>query len=63
LASLFTGIKDASTLSMLSQRRTGGTSKFVEYAQLGLNYLGDGGFLAPPEITMGGIPASHSTAW
>lgn len=40
---------------MLSQLRTGGASKFVEYAQPGLKSVGDGGFLATPEITMGDI--------
>lgn len=38
---------------MLSQFRAGRTLKYVEYAQLGLQSVGDGGFLGPSEITVG----------
>lgn len=50
---LFTETEYASALSMLSQFRTGTTLKCVEYAQLGLKAVGDGGFLAPSEIMVG----------
>lgn len=56
---LFTEIEDASTLSVLSNFRTGGTSRFFEYAQLGLKSVGDSGFLAPPEVMMGDMSASQ----
>lgn len=37
---------------MLPQFRTGRTLKYVEYAQLGLQSVGDGGLLEPSEITV-----------
>lgn len=60
---VFTIIKDISALSMLSQFRTDGTCKFVEYAQLGPISVGDISFLAHPEITMGAMSASHRIPW